>query len=66
MPDTSYARKVKIKCCICNKESITEMVFGENKKYPDDFSMECPKCGSTEEGALPTQYFDVLERVGND
>lgn len=42
------------------------MTFGENKKYPDDFSLNCPVCDNWEEGALPTQGFDVLERLDDE
>lgn len=56
-----YERKVQIKCYACGKESKTVMEFGENPKYPDDFVMECPKCGNNEEGSLPVQNFDILK-----
>lgn len=57
-------RHVKARCGVCHQIIQTKMTFGENKTYPDDFYMECtnPKCSNWEEGALPTQSFDIIEQ----
>lgn len=58
-----YTRKVTVLCHACKKESSTQLIFGENKKNPDDFSVNCPKCNNWEVGVLPTQNFNILAEL---
>ena len=57
---TIYKDKVRVICHMCNVEHDNEMVYGENKKYRDDFFMKCKHCNNTDEGTKP-QNFDIVE-----
>lgn len=59
-------RKAKVVCHGCKEEVEVELIFGEDERYPDDFYTECPKCGHNESGALPLQYFDLLEMYDSE
>lgn len=54
--------RVKVVCHQCKEQSITQLLWGEDGKYPEDFELECPKCDNWESGQLPTQSFDILDR----
>lgn len=59
-----YHDKVRVICLACKEEQDNEMYYGENEKYPDDFSIECNHCDNTEEGNPHLQSFEILKTYG--
>lgn len=57
----AYKRKEKVKCLECNEVSTVEIVFGENKQYPEEFYIKCPECDNWESGTLPIQGFTEVD-----
>lgn len=58
-----YERVHRVECHACHANCHMTLSFGRNQKYEDDFEIECPRCGSVETGALPTQNFTLYEEV---
>jgi hypothetical protein len=56
-------QKVTAYCHLCHTEHETELAFGEDRKYPEDFAIECgnPECNNCESGSLPAQTFNIIE-----
>lgn len=59
-----YTDHVRVRCHVCKLEHDNTMVFGTDKRYPDDFFIACKHCGNTEEGSQPAQFFDILQDYG--
>jgi hypothetical protein len=64
IPIEFYADKVTVKCGVCKNVVNTEMRYGLNLKYEDDFEIKCPKCDNFETGTPPLQSFDFIKDHG--
>ena len=58
-----YADKVTVKCPLCNQTHTTEMVYGLDHRYEDDFEINCPSltCENWETGSPKLQSFELIE-----
>lgn len=61
-----YADSVTAICGVCKETVKTEVVYGLNLKYQDDFEIKCTNesCGNVESGSAPISSFSVIDVHG--
>lgn len=58
-----YADKVTVTCNLCKQTHTTEMVYGLDSRYEDDFEINCPNhdCKNWETGSPNLQSFELVK-----